>query len=410
MSSQSRCQCRSSGVSYRGSEAPARSPRATALLACRVIGVAVPLLTAFASGAAGQSVLDHPPNMAGAWLGERGVLQFNFLHRFSVSDAPQRKVSNSPTFLLAYTLPWRVLAGFNYSTNSIVAPNYPNEWELFARAVPFVQDSTAAVDASLQAGYNVAAKSADGELTVARRLSRVRLLAVGRAFSDGYDSGDGRVAAGGGASIRLLKNLALAGDVTSLLNRRPGEKVAWSAGVQIAIPYTPHTLSLHATNATTGTLQGESRGTDQTLYGFEFTIPFHLNRYFGRKTTPQVATPAAADTSARAAARDTSAQRVARDTTAKPGAPKPGAPGGLVAPATIRQVAFAPNRIEISAGQAVEWKNEDPLVHTVTADDGSWDSGAIQPGATWRRTFDRPGTYPFHCTPHPFMKGVVVVH
>jgi plastocyanin len=57
----------------------------------------------------------------------------------------------------------------------------------------------------------------------------------------------------------------------------------------------------------------------------------------------------------------------------------------------------------------VEWKNDDPLAHTVTADDGSWDSGLIQPGATWRRTFDRPGTYPFHCTPHPFMKGVVVV-
>ncbi len=48
-------------------------------------------------------------------------------------------------------------------------------------------------------------------------------------------------------------------------------------------------------------------------------------------------------------------------------------------------------------------------MHTVTADDGSWDSGDVQPGATWRRTFDRPGTYPYHCTPHPFMQAVVVV-
>jgi plastocyanin len=404
-----RCQCRSR---YYGPGAPAPPAPATATSAYRVAVLAVSLLMAPPSAAAAQSTLDRPPNITGGWLGERGVLQFNFLHRFSVSDAPQRKVSNSPTFLLAYTLPWRVLAGFNYSTNSITAPNYPNEWELFARVVPLAQDSTFPVDASLQGGYNVAAKSADGELTVGRRFSRVRVMAVGRAFSDGYDSGDGRVAAGGGASIRLSKYFALAGDVTSLVNRRPGEKIAWSGGVQIAIPYTPHTLSLHATNATTGTLQGESRGTDQTLYGFEFTIPFHLSRYFGRKTTPkttpQVATPAVADTTHRAATRDTSAQRVARDTTAK-AAPKPAAPGGLVVPAAMRQITFTPGRIEITAGTVVEWKNDDPLVHTVTADDGSWDSGNIQPGATWRRTFDRPGTYPFHCTPHPFMKGVVVV-
>jgi plastocyanin len=363
----------------------------------------VPLLTALASTAAptpGQSVLEHSPNVAGAWVGEPGVLEFNFLHRFSVSGAPERKVTNSPTFLVAYTLPWRVLAGFNYATNSVVAPSYPNEWELFARAVPLRQGSRAPVDAALQAGYNVAAKSADGELTVARRFigRRVRVMAVGRAFSDGYDSGDGRVAAGGGASIRLSKYFALAGDVTALANRRPGEKVAWSGGVQIAIPYTPHTLSLHATNATTGTLQGESRGTDQTLYGFEFTIPFHLNRYFGRKAAPkaapQVATPAAADTARGAAGR-----------AAAPG----GAPGGLVVPAAMRQLAFTPGRIEVTAGTVVEWRNEDALAHTVTADDGSWDSGPVQPGATWRRTFDRPGAYPFHCTPHPFMKGVVVV-
>jgi plastocyanin len=45
----------------------------------------------------------------------------------------------------------------------------------------------------------------------------------------------------------------------------------------------------------------------------------------------------------------------------------------------------------------------------VTADDGAWDSGLIEPGATWQHTFEKPGTYAFHCTPHPFMKGVVTV-
>ena len=62
-----------------------------------------------------------------------------------------------------------------------------------------------------------------------------------------------------------------------------GEKPAWSAGVHVAIPGTPHTLSIQATNTNTATLQGASRGTSQRRYGFEFTIPITLARYFGRR-------------------------------------------------------------------------------------------------------------------------------
>jgi plastocyanin len=70
---------------------------------------------------------------------------------------------------------------------------------------------------------------------------------------------------------------------------------------------------------------------------------------------------------------------------------------------------YAPKRLVIEAGTTVEWTNRDEMVHTVSADDGSWDSGAIRPGESWRATFTEPGVYPFHCGPHPFMKGVVVV-
>ena len=75
----------------------------------------------------------------------------------------------------------------------------------------------------------------------------------------------------------------------------------------------------------------------------------------------------------------------------------------------MREMTFRPLRIEVVAGATVVWTNSDAMVHTVTGDDGRWSSGAIEPGATWRRRFDHPGTYTFHCTPHPFMKGVVVV-
>ena len=55
------------------------------------------------------------------------------------------------------------------------------------------------------------------------------------------------------------------------------------------------------------------------------------------------------------------------------------------------------------------WTNNDPVEHSVTAADGSFDSGLIASGATWRHTFTKPGTYQYSCRPHPFMKGVVIV-
>ncbi len=317
-----------------------------------------------------QSVLERPPNLSGGWLGARGTLQFNFVHRFGVGDAPLRKVTNSPTFLLAYQLPVPLLIGFNYATSSDIAAAFPNEWEVFAR---YGRSGVA-----LQAGYNQAAGSLDAELTGARMLGRLRLMAVGRLLSNGYHSDTTRYAVGGGATLRLNRWFALAGDVTSLLDKRPGEETAWGAGLQIAIPYSPHTLSLQVTNTNTATLQGVSRGIDRVRGGFEFTIPFTLNRYFGRRGT------------------------TAANETAAGG-------GEGAAKAEMRTVAFNPKRIEIAAGGTVTWTNNDPLIHTITADNGSWDSGPIEPGKTWSHTFTQPGEFAFHCTPHPFMKAVIVV-
>jgi len=315
-------------------------------------------------------VLDRPPNLSGGWLGAPGTLQFNFVHRFGVSDPPLRKVTNSPTFLLAYQLPLPLLIGVNYATSSDIAAAFPNEWEAFAR---YGQRGLA-----LQAGYNQAATSFDAELTAARSLGRIRLLAVGRMLSNGYHSDTTRYAVGGGATLRLNRWFALAGDVTTLLDRRPSEKAAWGAALQIAIPYSPHTFSLQVTNTNTATLQGESRGIDRVRGGFEFTIPFTLSRYFGKRS----------ETASKGAA---------------------GVVTGPVTAVEMRTVSFNPKRIQIAAGTTVTWTNNDPLVHTVTADDGSWDSGPIEPGKSWSHTFTQPGEYALHCTPHPFMKAVVVV-
>jgi plastocyanin len=327
------------------------------------IGLAVAVTASLAATAAGQSLLDRTPNLSGGWLGERGTLQFNFLHRFTVSDPPARKVTNTPTFLLSYRLPFPLVIGVNYSTSSDVAPAFPNEWEAFARYARF--------GGAVQVGYNQAARSGDAEVTAGRTLGPVRVLAVGRFFSNGYGGDTTRFAIGGGATLRLRRGIALAGDFTTLLDRRSSEKAAWGAALQLAIPYSPHTFSLQVSNTTTATLQGASRGVDKVRGGFEFTIPFTLSRYFGRaKGAGDAVTGTAVE---------------------------------------MRAMAFSPQHLAASAGATVEWTNRDQVAHTVTADDGSWDSGPIEPGATWRHTFVTPGTFAFHCSPHPYMTGVVVI-
>lgn len=75
----------------------------------------------------------------------------------------------------------------------------------------------------------------------------------------------------------------------------------------------------------------------------------------------------------------------------------------------IRQVHFNPPQMTVKAGETVEWKNEDIFSHTVTADNGSFDSGLIAPGNSWQRTFEQAGTVGYHCRPHPNMRAALVI-
>jgi plastocyanin len=348
--------------------------------------------------AGAQSLLDRPPNLTGGWVGNPGTLYFNFLHRFTSSPAPVRKVSNVPTFTIAAGLPMRTMLGLHYATNSSLAPAYPNEWEFWARHQLFQQDAGAPVDLSGQVAYNLAAEGVDGEVTLARRMGPLRLVTAARVLSDPLAAGETRFALAGGGTLRISRYFALAGDVATLLNREAGEEVAWSAGLHLAIPLTPHTLSLQASNTNAYTLQGMSRGEDRIRYGFEFTIPLTLSRWFGSGAGGGHGAAVAPPPGAPAAAAATPSADAAAAQAA-----------GTLEHAAARNMAFAPARLEIAAGTTVEWTNNDPLAHTVTAADGSFNSGLIQPGGKWSHTFDAPGTYDYACTPHPFMKGVVIV-
>ena len=414
--------------------------------------VAAIALIAMPHPASAQSLLDRSPNLSGNWVGAPGTLYFHFVHRFRVSGAPARKVSNVPSFLVGSGLPMRLFAGFTYSTNSTLTPNFPNEWEVFARWSPLSEDLGAPLDLGGQVGYNNAADGVDGEISVAKRLGIARLLVAGRALSDPLEEGNVRFAIAGGATLRINQYIALAGDIVSLTDRDSTENPSWSAGVHIAIPLTPHTFSIHATNALVSTLQSSSRGLEDVRYGFEFTIPLTLRRYFGRRDKSQAdtavsATAALVDTAVESKAVETAAppDTVSKQpvpvqveprpaapiagpppapvpatppgTTrpsvepAKPAAPKPAAPkrAASVRRTTIKNISYLQPRITVTVGTTIVWTNSDPLPHTVTANDKSFNSGLIQPGKTYRHTFTKAGTFSYYCIPHPFMKGVIVV-
>jgi plastocyanin len=70
---------------------------------------------------------------------------------------------------------------------------------------------------------------------------------------------------------------------------------------------------------------------------------------------------------------------------------------------------FEPADLSVAVGTTVTWVNEGPSDHTVTADDGSFDSGTITAGSSFANTFDTAGTFTYHCTIHPEMTGTITV-
>lgn len=75
----------------------------------------------------------------------------------------------------------------------------------------------------------------------------------------------------------------------------------------------------------------------------------------------------------------------------------------------IQNFAFAPKEVVISAGATVTWTQKDGAPHTVTAKDGSFDSGTLAQGERFSQTFSRKGVYEYICRIHPSMTGKITV-
>jgi plastocyanin len=72
--------------------------------------------------------------------------------------------------------------------------------------------------------------------------------------------------------------------------------------------------------------------------------------------------------------------------------------------------AYSPARIDVLAGDTVQWRNDSLRDHTVSADDGMWVSPRLSGSNSFTHRFDTPGVATYYCTLHTFMHGEIDVH
>src|SRR5512141_2644162 len=67
---------------------------------------------------------------------------------------------------------------------------------------------------------------------------------------------------------------------------------------------------------------------------------------------------------------------------------------------TVSNYNFSPSSITVKTGTTVTWTNNDGVTHSITADDGSFDTGLIGAGKSESITFAKAGTFTYHCKVH----------
>lgn len=337
-------------------------------------GLLLATLLAGPAAASGQPLTSRTPNLTGPWVPPPGTTHFTFLHRFERIGEGSTKLVNYPTFRLETGLPAGFALAASYTSNSDLRLGTADEWELALREGL----ALGGVDLAGTVAWNTAAESVDGEIAARWSRGPVSLHGVARGLSAAYGADAAAAAVGGGIEWRPVPRLALVADVVRVVTT-DSLPVAWSAGIHLVVPGSPHTLGFVVSNVGVTTLQGASRGLEDAegktdlRYGFAFTIPLGSWSRWARVFRPS------------------------------------GDGEGAGADVTIRDFAFGPAEVVVPAGETVTWMNADSVVHTVVSDDGAFDSGPIQPGEGYARRFDVPGTYAYHCLPHPFMRGTVRV-
>ncbi|MGJ8610394.1 MAG: cupredoxin domain-containing protein [Octadecabacter sp.] len=77
---------------------------------------------------------------------------------------------------------------------------------------------------------------------------------------------------------------------------------------------------------------------------------------------------------------------------------------------TIKNMAFSPADLTISAGDTVTWINEDRMRHSAWDDSGNaFDTGLLGNGDTASLTFNGAGSFSYRCRPHSNMRGTITI-
>lgn len=83
---------------------------------------------------------------------------------------------------------------------------------------------------------------------------------------------------------------------------------------------------------------------------------------------------------------------------------------GATVEVSIIKMAFQPGVVKIKQGDTVKWVNQEKRTnHSVVFQKDNLESERLFPDESWTRTFDKPGSYPYNCGPHPEMTGMVEV-
>ena len=81
----------------------------------------------------------------------------------------------------------------------------------------------------------------------------------------------------------------------------------------------------------------------------------------------------------------------------------------------IHEPFYSPSVATLHVGQTIQWYNQSSISHTITHDgcirrgNCAFESGPVYPGNRFTLSHLVPGTYSYHCSIHPFMRGRVVV-
>ena len=98
------------------------------------------------------------------------------------------------------------------------------------------------------------------------------------------------------------------------------------------------------------------------------------------------------------------------NTAASPPAQPPAVNQAAAITVGIKNFAYLPRYFTVSPGATVTVRNDDQVIHTVTADNGAFNTGNVAQGvpASFQAP-TKPGKYAFHCFHHPYMTGVLTV-